>query len=164
MPPEALAAPFLLLLLAAAASDLASMEIPNWISIALAASFAPAAFLAGLGWGAIGLHLGFGLFAFAVCAGLFHVGVIGGGDAKVLSAVALWTGWSALLPFLFWTSLAGGLLALGVLALRRLGGAVGPTAPRFLRLLLDKSRGVPYAVAIAVGGFGAFRDLPLLSV
>ena len=45
----------------------------------------------------VGLHLGFGLF--------------GGGDAKLLAATAVWTGFGAFPQFLFWTALAGGALA-----------------------------------------------------
>lgn len=156
--PEALIAPFLLLLLVAALSDVATMQIPNWVSIALAAAFIPAAALAGASWPMIGVHLAFGAGVFLVCAGLFACGVLGGGDAKLLSAAAVWTGWTALLPFLVGTALAGGLLALAALAARR-ALAPSPSLPGFANRLLDRSRGVPYAVAIAAGGVFAAPHL-----
>ena len=83
---------FPLLLLYAAWHDVKTMWIPNWVSIALAAAFIPAAIAAGLSMEAIGLHLAFGAGMLLVCAALFYLGVFGGGDAKVIAAASLWTG------------------------------------------------------------------------
>jgi prepilin peptidase CpaA len=58
------------LLIYAACSDIASLTIPNWISLALVALFPVAALAAGLSFTDIGLHL---LFGFGVQIGRAHV-------------------------------------------------------------------------------------------
>ena len=100
----------------AAGFDMRSKEIPNTISIVLG--------LAALIAAALGLHplpwwdiaLGFGV-AFGGSFLLFALGVLGGGDVKLLAALGLTLGLRAFLPFVLITSVAGGALAL--LALRR---------------------------------------------
>lgn len=148
------------LVLYAALSDIATMTIPNWVSIAIASAFPIAALAAGMPLTQIGWHLGCGVLIFAIGFGLFHIGVLGGGDVKVFAAAAVWTGFSSLMPFLSTTFIAGGVLALLMLALRRVLSP-GPTMPAYLNRLLDKTRGVPYAVAIAVGGLSTALSWPL---
>src|SRR5215472_5236299 len=80
------------LIIVAALKDLASFTIPNWISAALAATFAPAALAAGIPIGAIGLSFALALGVLAVAAGLFALGWVGGGDAKLMTAATLWLG------------------------------------------------------------------------
>jgi len=142
------------LLLFAAASDIATMKIPNWISIAMAASYPILALISGASWMTIGLHAGFGVLMLIVCFALFQFGVFGGGDAKLIAAAAVWTGVETFAPFLLWTALAGGLLALTLMMARQ---AITPneTRPAFVNRLLRPKGGVPYGVAIAVGGFAA---------
>jgi len=43
--------------------------------------------------------------------GLFSAAIIGGGDAKLLSAVSLWIGWNNLVPFMLWMLVFGGLIS-----------------------------------------------------
>ena len=103
------------LLLYAACSDVTSLTIPNWVSIAMTALFVACALAAGAPLSEISLHA---LFALAVLAGgvfLFQANIIGGGDAKLLAAAAVWTGLPAFMPFAFWTAIAGGLMALPAL-------------------------------------------------
>lgn len=148
------------LLLWAAASDLATMEIPNRISILAVALYPVAAFACGQPWQAIAIHLAVGFGAFVLCWSLFCLGVFGGGDAKVIAAAAVWTGFSAALPtFLFWMCVAGGVLALtAIVARRQFKPETGQLA--FVHRFLSE-RGVPYAVAIAVGGIACLRQLPI---
>jgi prepilin peptidase CpaA len=148
------------LILYAAASDIARMTIPNWVSIAAAALFPPAAFLAGMPLHEIGLHIACGILVLAVGFGLFHLRVLGGGDVKVFTATAMWTGFSSLGAFLTITFIAGGALALVMLGLRRLV-APGPALPAFFNRLMDKTRGVPYAVAIAAGALITCLSWPI---
>jgi prepilin peptidase CpaA len=133
---------FAALLIVAAAGDALYFRIPNQLILLIAGLFLPVALAAGLGLPAIGTHLA---ISGAVLLGgflLFAFGLFGGGDAKLLAAAALWLGWPALLPFLLWTALAGGVL--GVLI--------------SLRVLYDKfirnvpvNRDVPYGIALAAG-------------
>ncbi len=145
----------------AACSDMARLIIPNWVSIALAAIFPIAALIAGAPLMSIGLHLLFGFGVLALGFVLFQFNIIGGGDAKLLAAVSIWTGMTAFMPFIFWTAIAGGVMALALLTARQLL-PVG-TYPAFVDHLLKKQNGIPYGVAIMVGALMAIPFLPYLS-
>lgn len=149
---EALAGLFAVTLIVAMLWDAARLEIPDAASLVLLAGFAAGAAAGGAGWGVILAHVGAGLAAFAAGAGLFYLGVWGGGDAKLGGAVALWLGWHSLAPWLLVTALAGGALSLAVLALRRLPGPALAGAPRWLRRLGDPQEGIPYGLALGIGG------------
>lgn len=150
---------FALLLIAAAGSDLATMKIPNWVSLALAGSFPVAALLAGLPLVTIGWHLLFGLGILALTFLLFQLNVFGGGDAKLIAAAAVWTGFAAFGQFAFWTALAGGALALALLA-ARWRFKPSDARPAYVNRLLKVRGGAPYGVAIMTGGLMALDALP----
>ena len=147
------------LLLFAAFHDVAKMTIPNWVSIALAVAFVPAAFLAGLPLNQIGIHIGVGLVAFIVGVGLFYARVWGGGDAKLFAASMLWIGLGATGQFIYGVALAGGLLALVIVIARRMKLK---SDMDWLARLLNPKVGAPYAVAIAAGAFWAASSSPVL--
>ena len=89
---------------------------------------------------------------FALGVVLFARGWVGGGDVKFLGAAALWAGPAQTLPLLEIMGLAGGVLAVGVLAwqaMRRWNddGVLGAVIGMRIR---DDSR-IPYGVAIAAG-------------
>ncbi len=151
---------FPLLLLYAAWHDVSTMWIPNWVSIGLAAAFVPAALTAGFSVEMIGMHLAFGGAVMLVCAALFYLGVFGGGDAKVIAAASLWIGLNAVAPFVFWMALAGGLLGLVLIGLRKM--KLQPTK-EWTKRLLSPEEGAPYAVAIAAGALAAAPASPLLA-
>ena len=148
------------LLLWAAASDIATMEIPNRISILATGLYPVVAWAVGASFPEIGAHLATGAGMLLIAYILFSIGVFGGGDAKMLAAAAVWTGPALLLSFLFFTALAGGLLTLSVMAAR---GVLRPadSRPAFMNRLLQPTGGVPYAVAIAAGGIAVLGNLPL---
>jgi prepilin peptidase CpaA len=144
------------LLTIAALHDLGFRTLPDTISVAL------------LGCGTV-LHLAVGdlglamlaaLTVFALTLLLWRAGTLGGGDAKLLGATTLAVPFSAIPMLLLCTALAGGVLALGFLALR----PVVPSAPgrrpaallaRVLRAEAWRIRRrgpLPYAAAIATGG------------
>ncbi|MGA0605577.1 A24 family peptidase [Phenylobacterium sp. VNQ135] len=153
------------LVIVAAVKDVTSFRIPNWISLALAAAFVPAALIAALPPATLGLHLGVGVAALIVGMGLFALRWIGGGDAKLFAAAALWLGWPALTTFLLATALAGGALSLAILGMRN--PALRPMVlmgPRWVMRLAEPEEGIPYGVAIAVGALAAFPHSPFLAV
>ena len=51
------------------------------------------------------------LITLIVSVGLFSASIIGGGDAKLLSAVSLWMGWNHMVPFLVWMVILGCLIS-----------------------------------------------------
>ena len=149
------------LILFAACSDASRLIIPNWVSIALAAIFPVAALIGSAPLAEIGLHFVFGFGVLALGFVLFQFNIIGGGDAKLLAAVSIWTGVTAFMPFILWTAIAGGVMALTLLTARQLIPA--GTYPAFVDHLLKKQNGIPYGVAIMVGALMAIPSLPYLS-
>ncbi|HVZ99420.1 MAG TPA: prepilin peptidase [Caulobacterales bacterium] len=150
---------FVVLLLFAACSDVATMKIPNWLSIVLAAAFPLSALATGMPLPAIGLHLAFGFAVLAVGFLMFQFGLMGGGDAKLIAAASVWTGLGAFLPFAAWTMIAGGVMA-AVLLFARYRLKPDAARPAFVNRLLKPRGGVPYGVAIMAGGLAALNTLP----
>ncbi len=142
------------LLIYAACSDIARLIIPNWVSIALTLIYPIAAFATGVAPMEIGMHVLFGAAVLAIGFFLFAANVFGGGDAKLLAATAVWTGFTGVMPLLFWTAVSGGLLAALLLAARSF---VPQTAsvPSLMTHLLQKQNGIPYGLAIMAGGLMA---------
>lgn len=145
-------------LLGAAVSDIRQYLIPNRYPIAIALAYLVYATSHPLDQGLWDLAAGF--VAFILCAVLFAAGIFGGGDAKLFSATMLWAGpWFAA-PFLMYTVLAGGALALAWLTpLRRLMPAAPQAQPstepaaETARLRSRLHQPTPYGAAIAAGGF-----------
>jgi prepilin peptidase CpaA len=151
-------AAFPILMIAAALCDVATMTIPNRISLLLIPAFFAAALLARLSPAAIAWHVGVGVAALLVMAGCFAMGWLGGGDAKLLAAASLWVGPGAAVPFVFDTAVAGGGLALVLLLARANPWTIWlyERGPEWLRRLLTPKGAIPYGVAIAAGALCAF--------
>lgn len=153
---------FPVLLVIAALRDLTSFTIPNWISALLLAAFPVAALAVGLSWSEVAQHAAVGGVALLVGMGLFALNWLGGGDAKLLSASALWLGVSGAPTYLLWTALAGGVFAVALVAARKSHAALSlPTGPRWMGALLDPKGDIPYGVALAIGGLLAFPQSSL---
>jgi len=145
--------------------DALSFTIPNWVSLAILALFPVAALANGLPPATAGLHLAVGVGVLLAGMGMFAMKWLGGGDAKLFAAVALWMGWPVLLDFLLGAALAGGFLAMVLLSLR--SAALRPLialGPPWVNRLAKTGEGVPYGVAIAVGAFGALSKAPLTQI
>ena len=142
--------------------DLATMKIPNWISLALVALFFPVAFLAGLAPLAVAAHVGVGLLALFVGMGMFALRWIGGGDAKLMAASCLWLGWASSAAFLLWTAIAGGAFCLLLMAARTHLQFAIPFAPGWATRLMEPKGDVPYGVAIAIGALLAFPSADIV--
>jgi prepilin peptidase CpaA len=142
-----------ILLVAAAAQDVRTMQIANGFSLAVVALFAIFA-TAGLASGrlqvsSVGIAVACGALVFAAGTGAFAVGALGGGDVKLLAAVSLFAGSTRLLEFLAITAVAGGGLGIALLA----GLPVGRPAGAGGAALRGRLRGeLPLGPAIAVGG------------
>jgi prepilin peptidase CpaA len=139
----------------AAVYDAATLTIPNWISIVLAALFPLVAICSGTDFTAVGLHLAIGFAALVVGMVLFAFNQIGGGDAKFFAAVSLYIGLPDMGSYLFMIALAGGVLAIVLLVARRIS-LMGFSMDWFLKFTRGGSA-IPYGIAIA---FGALAVLP----
>ena len=127
------------LLLFAAAWDIKTRTIPNWLSIVVALGAPLFWWLAGVPfWPDAVERIAAALVVFGLFAGMFYLGGMGGGDVKLAGGLSLWFGFLTTIKFLVITSLAGGVVSLLTIAWHRRSGAEG--APE-----------VPYGVAIAAG-------------
>jgi prepilin peptidase CpaA len=133
----------------AASSDLLTMTISNRLSLALAGGFFVLTLITGMGLTAIGMHLAAGALVLAVCFGFFAMGWIGGGDAKLAAATALWFGFDYLMDYLIYASLFGGALTLLLIQFRRLPLPDVLARHGWIAKLHDAGCGVPYGVALA---------------
>jgi prepilin peptidase CpaA len=142
-----------LLLAVAAGWDLASFTIPNFLQAAMLAGFIVLAFAVHLTLPVIGMHVLAGLVGLGFGFALFALGYIGGGDAKLFAAVALWLGLHDMPAYALAASMFGGLLTLTILAVRQWPlPAFAARQQWILRLHAEKS-GIPYGVALAAGAF-----------
>jgi len=149
------------LMIFAAVSDLFTMTISNRVSIALAVVFVPLAARGGMPVGEIGIHLAIGAAILVLTFALFAFGWIGGGDAKLAAATAIWIDWDRLADYGLDAALIGGALTLAILQLRRwpLPVWAGPLA--WLTRLHDKNAGVPYGIALAAAGLLVYPETSL---
>jgi prepilin peptidase CpaA len=143
-------------LLAAAAFDVSSFRIPNWIPATLAVMYLPTAFLADLT--VIDIAEGLALFlGFLVLGmGLFALKWIGGGDAKLLAAAAPWFGFSHAFDYVIGTALIGGLLVIALLMFRRIPLPSAIAEQPWMLRLHSSEEGLPYGVALATSGLILF--------
>ncbi|MBV9556466.1 MAG: prepilin peptidase [Pseudolabrys sp.] len=147
----------------AASSDLLTMTISNRLSIALIAGFALLALTTGMSVHDIGMHLAAGAVVLTIAFGCFSQGWIGGGDAKLAAATALWFGFDYLLQYLLYASIFGGVLTLLLIQFRLLPlPAVLARQPWILRLH-EKGGGVPYGIALAAAALAVYPETGWLS-
>lgn len=151
-----------LLLTIAAVSDVTTMTIPNWISGILVLAFLSLSITYGMPLREIGLSFGVGFAVLLLGMVLFALRWLGGGDAKLLAATSLWFGWSAVLPFLVYTMLVGGVLSLVFMKFRRLSLSPQVLAVSWVGRLHKIDEALPYGIAIAIGGLAALSQVPLL--
>jgi prepilin peptidase CpaA len=142
----------------AAASDLFTMTIPNRVSLALGAGFLVLALLSGMGFYDILTHVGAGAIVLAVAFGCFTMGWIGGGDAKVAAAAALWFGFGHLMNYLVYASLFGGALTLLLLQFRQWPLPYAFVGQAWLLRLHAKDSGIPYGIALAIGALTIYPE------
>jgi prepilin peptidase CpaA len=142
----------------AAAMDLFSMTIPNRISLVLIAGFFCLAPFAGLGLEDIGMHVLAGLLMLAITICLFSLNFIGGGDAKLASAVALWFGFGDLLEYVFCATMLGGLLSVAFLVFRQVPLPYAWAQAPWIERLHTPRGGIPYGIALAVAALITYNQ------
>ncbi len=145
-----------------AVSDLRSRRLPNFWVAGLAFLYLAEAASSGGNWRSLALHAAASALSFITAALLVRFGWFAGGDAKLAAAVFFWCGPTFALPVLVIVSICGTLVGLSMLIANALvrretrtgGGAVRRTS------WLALERGVPYGVALAVGGIVAVLAQP----
>ncbi|MBU6206658.1 MAG: prepilin peptidase [Alphaproteobacteria bacterium] len=130
----------ILLLLIACVTDWRERIIPHWLNIGIAA-------LAPIQWWVLGWHvwpdiaaqLGLGIGVLLVFILFQALGQMGGGDVKLLGALALWFPWLPMMQLLVAMAIFGGFLTLLMLILHRMRKSEGKPE-------------IPYGIAIAAAG------------
>jgi prepilin peptidase CpaA len=148
------------LMIVAAVTDVMSYRIPNWLTVSIAGLFFPMALLTHMPLAEFGSHVTAGIMLFVIGYALFAFGIFGGGDSKLMAAAGLWFGTSQVMPFLVLTSLAGLVLAAGVMFWSVFmvmwdfhDPVAGSAIDKGVRKLKPK---LPYGFAFAVGAILAF--------
>jgi len=140
----------------AASSDLFTYTISNRVSIVLATAFFAMAAATGMPLNTVGMHLAAGALVLAFGFGFFTQGWIGGGDAKLAAATALWFGFPHLLDYLVYASLFGGGLTLLLLQFRKLPLPAAMARQIWIQRLHDQAGGVPYGIALAAAALAVY--------
>jgi prepilin peptidase CpaA len=155
--------------LAAAWTDWGGLVIPNiypaGILLSFVLAYAATFFLAPEAeyFESVKSHaLSFG-FIFVVTFLLFTFRMIGAGDSKMLSAVAIWTGFKGMLALLFWMGIAGGVLALFALYVKKRTPFASVKEGSWIDRVQKGESAVPYGIAIAVGAVTAFYQVGYFS-
>lgn len=136
----------------AASSDLLTMRISNKIVMVLILGFIVLATIIGMPLSQFIVHLAIAFAVLLVSFVLFSFGWIGGGDAKLAAASALWFGSSITLTYLIYASILGGLLTIVLIILRRLPLPLFLMKISWVERLHNKISGVPYGIALAAAG------------
>jgi len=137
-------------MLTAAAKDATSMTIPNWISLVVIAGFIIVTPFVWMGWDGLFQHLLVGLAFFAAGFAMFAFGWLGGGDAKLMAATALWWQWDDAAIYVIYTTFLGGILALLLVFGRKFIPERVLTAQWAHHLFRDEKK-MPYGLALAGG-------------
>lgn len=136
----------------AAANDLFTMRIPNKISLALIVSFVLAALYVRLPLETVMMHAGVGAAALVAGFVMFSLRLLGGGDAKLMAAGALWMGPEHAMLFVAYLTIFGGLLSAAVLFYRKFIPVSVDAVPGWAAKLHVQGTGIPYGIAIAASG------------
>lgn len=140
----------------AASSDLLTMTISNRVSLALTGGFLLLAVVTGMSPAVIAMHAGAAALVLAVGFTCFSFGWIGGGDAKLAAATALWFGFEYLLDYLLYASLFGGALTLLLIQFRLLPLPAWLARHAWIMRLHEKGGGVPYGIALAAAALTVY--------
>jgi prepilin peptidase CpaA len=140
----------------AASSDLLTMTISNRVSLILIGGFFVLALTTGMSVPDVLMHVGAAGIVLVVAFALFIPGWIGGGDAKLAAATALWLGFDHLMSYLIYASLFGGALTLLLLQFRMAPLPALLARQEWVQRLHRKDGGVPYGIALAAAALAVY--------
>ncbi|CDP50621.1 Type IV prepilin peptidase TadV/CpaA [Devosia sp. DBB001] len=152
---------FPLLMAFAASSDLLTMRISNKLVLAIVAAFFAVALLTRMPLDEMAMHVACATVVLIGAFAFFAFGWIGGGDAKLAAATALWLGFGVTLPYMIYAALLGGGLTLLLLSARRLPLPKSLQRITWIDRLHNKKTGIPYGIALAAAGLLVYSDTAL---
>lgn len=142
--------------------DIYTMKIPNRLCFSLVIVYFFAAYCAHMSFHDVLIHLVCGLVALLFGFILFNFRFIGGGDAKLAAATVLWLGFDPLATYACVSAIVGGIITVGLLIFRRLSLPAFLSSQGWIVRLHDPKEGVPYGVALVIGGIVAYGETPIL--
>jgi prepilin peptidase CpaA len=148
----------------AASSDLLTMTISNRVSLALIAGFLLMATMIGMPAEQVMWHVGTAAGVLVITFTFFARGWIGGGDAKLAAATALWLGPEHLLNYFLYASLLGGVLTLFMIRFRLMPLPNVLTGREWAERLHRLDAGVPYGIALAASALMVYPDTPWMKM
>ncbi len=148
----------------AASSDFLTLTISNRVSLILVGGFVALAAIGGVSAADVLSHLAAGCVVLVAAFSLFARGIIGGGDAKLAAATALWLGFDHLLPYLLYASLLGGALSVGLIWFRMAPLPDWLARQDWAQRLHGKDAGVPYGIALAAAALAIYPQTPWMAI
>ena len=142
----------------AASSDFFTMTISNRVTLILVAGFFALALYTGMNLDAVMWHTGAALAVLTVAFVFFARGWIGGGDAKLAAATALWLGFDHLMPYLLYASIFGGILTFAMIRFRLMPLPATLADQDWVKRLHKMDGGVPYGIALAAAALLIYPD------
>jgi prepilin peptidase CpaA len=140
----------------AGASDLFTMTIANRVSLILVAGFLLLASMTGMSLSEMLSHAGASALVLAVAFIFFSRNWIGGGDAKLAAATALWLGFDHLLDYMIYASLGGGVLTLLLMQFRTMPLPTALQGAEWAERLHRLDGGIPYGIALAAAALAVY--------
>ncbi|HEY8191452.1 MAG TPA: prepilin peptidase [Alphaproteobacteria bacterium] len=148
-------------------ADFRGLRIPNIYPLLIACAFVPAfgaAHFGGAGvMGPLWPHLAVGAGMLLVTFIMYSFHIFGGGDSKLLTAYALWTGLVGLLPLVFYMAISGGLLGIVTIFIRKKKPFKSPPEGSWIARVQAGENRVPYGIPIGIGALMAFVELGYLT-
>ena len=148
----------------AASSDFLTLTISNRVSLILVGGFVALAVIGGVTAADVLSHLAAGCVVLVAAFSLFARGIIGGGDAKLAAATALWLGFDHLLPYLLYASLLGGALSVGLIWFRMAPLPDWLARHDWAQRLHGKDASVPYGIALAAAALAVYPQTPWMAI
>jgi prepilin peptidase CpaA len=142
----------------AASSDLFTMTISNRVSLILVAGFFALAYWSGMSPNVMLSHVGAAFVVLAVTFTFFAFGWIGGGDAKLAAATALWLGFDHLMEYLLYASIFGGILTIVIIRFRTMPLPEAIARQDWVKRLHKFDSGVPYGIALAASALLVYPE------
>ena len=149
---------FPLFMALAATSDLLTMKISNRLVLTLFIGFFVMALAMNFTMQEVMMHMAAGAIVLVFAFVFFAMGWVGGGDAKLAAATSLWLGFGMTLPYLVYAAILGGVLTLGLLAVRRYPLPAALIRIDWVARLHDQKTGIPYGIALAVAGLITYSN------
>jgi prepilin peptidase CpaA len=148
----------------AASSDLFTMTISNRVSLLLVAGFLVMAAATGMSLNDVMSHFGAAALVLAITFTFFARGWIGGGDAKLAAATALWLGFDFLFNYAIYASLFGGVLTFMLIRFRLMPLPKMLEQQAWLVRLHRMDSGIPYGIALAAAALMVYPETPWMKI